>query len=455
MSRKKKNRITAGGNFTLQGQNPSKQTIVLTQPKRFNIDIADYTQSIRQAENVDFSRRAKLYDLYSDILMDAHLSAVLNKRTLAVLSSNIEFKRNGETDDAISEQIRSPWFRRFVKDVLDAQFWGFTLCQFYRDGEWVEYDLIPRKHVDPVRELILKQQTDVTGSPWSDYADLVFVGEPRELGALAKAAYWVIYKRNTVSDWAQFSEIFGTPIREYVYETDDDEARQRAINDAENAGSLAVLIHSKDSTLNLLESGNKSGTADLYERLCERCNSEISKLILGNTLTTESSTNGTQALGTVHQKVEERVAQADRQYVLDTLNYEMADVFAALGINTLGGEFCFPEPKNIDLAAKASILTQLRTTFNLPISDDYLYAEFGVEKPENYDQLKQQAAQQPEPKQLPTPGKDDLDDDPDNLGKSKPTAKPFKSFKSFNSLKSLKSLFRFFAQALDKGALKW
>ena len=28
-----------------------------------------------------------------------------------------------------------------------------------------------------------------------------------------------------------------------------------------------------------------------------------------------------------------------------------------------------------------SILTQLRTNFNLPVGDDHLYEEFGIEKP--------------------------------------------------------------------------
>ena len=46
---------------------------------------------------------------------------------------------------------------------------------------------------------------------------------------------------------------------------------------------------------------------DLYDKLCERCNNEISKLFLGNTLTTEASDKGTQALGTVHKDVEEKV----------------------------------------------------------------------------------------------------------------------------------------------------
>ena len=387
--KKKAGQITVGGHTPRPGQK-QPNTIVLTQPKRFGIDISDYTSAVKSAENVDYPRRYKLFDLYSDILMDTHLTSVIEKRKNAVLCSKIEFRKNGKPDDKVNEQIASPWFRKLVADILDAPIWGFTLCQFYKNGEWVNYDLIPRKHADPVRRIILRHQTDIIGIPWDEYPDLLFVGSEDELGLLAKAAPWVIYKRNTTADWAQFSEVFGMPIQEYIYDTNDDDARQRAINDAANAGSLAVFVHSKETELQLREAGNKTGSADVYERLCERCNNEISKLILGNTLTTESSENGTQALGTVHKKVEDQIAESDRRYVLDVLNYDMTEIFAAMGIDTTGGEFCFPDPKKVDANTKMSILSQLRNTFNLPIDDDYLYEEFGIDKPKNYEQLKKE-----------------------------------------------------------------
>ena len=387
--KKKAGQITVGGHTPRPGQK-QPNTIVLTQPKRFGIDISDYTSAVKSAENVDYPRRYKLFDLYSDILMDTHLTSVIEKRKNAVLCSKIEFRKNGKPDDKVNEQIASPWFRKLVADILDAPIWGFTLCQFHKIGEWVNYDLIPRKHADPVRRIILRHQTDITGIPWDEYPDLLFVGSEDELGLLAKAAPWVIYKRNTTADWAQFSEVFGMPIQEYIYDTNDDDARQRAINDAANAGSLAVFVHSKETELQLREAGNKTGSADVYERLCERCNNEISKLILGNTLTTESSENGTQALGTVHKKVEDQIAESDRRYVLDVLNYDMTEIFAAMGIDTTGGEFCFPDPKKVDANTKMSILSQLRNTFNLPIDDDYLYEEFGIDKPKNYEQLKKE-----------------------------------------------------------------
>lgn len=460
--------ITSGGNVPRPGQS-RPAVIVLTQPKRFGIDIADYTEAIRSAENIDFPRRYKLYDLYSDILMDSHLSCVIEKRRNAVLCSDIEFRRDGKPDDKVNEQIHSPWFSRLVSDIIDARFWGFTLCQFFKDGEWIDYNLVPRKHADPIRRLILRHQTDITGIAWNEYPDLLFVGRPEDLGLLAKAAPWVIYKRNTTGDWSQFSEVFGMPIQEYTYDSDDEGSRERAISDAANVGSLATFVHDKDTSLNLIEAGNKTGSADVYERLCERCNNEISKLFLGNTLTTESSDTGTQALGTVHKKGEDKIAQSDRLYVLNVLNYEASDIFARMGIDTTGGVFCFPEKKDLDLTSKINILTQLRNGFNLPVDDNYLYEEFGISKPANYEVIKKEEqeryAREAEDakaaaEQIPQ-NDGDTEDDPDkdnNLGNGEhgddkdlpePTEKQKKTFK--NWLKG------FFAKAPLSGgaALEW
>lgn len=385
---KKNTRITISGNIPRPGQR-QPAIIKLTQPKRFNIDTADFMTAIKAAENVDYTQRAKLYDLYNDILLDTHLSSVIDKRKAAILSSNIEFHRNGKPDEEINEQLFSPWFYRCVADILDARFWGFSLLQFYKNDEWIDYDLVPRKHVDPIRKLILTRQTDIQGTSWEEFEDLLFIGGSTDLGLLARAAPWIIYKRNTAADWAQFSEVFGMPIQEYTYETDDEEARARALQDANSIGSLATFIHGKDTELQLREAGNKTGSAEVYDKFIERCNSEISKLILGNTLTTEASDTGTQALGTVHKKVEEAVAKADREFVLNVLNYDMSEIFSHLGINTTGSKFCFSEKKNTDPDATMRILVQLHTTFGLPIDDDYIYETFGIEKPKDYDKQKQ------------------------------------------------------------------
>ena len=94
-----------------------------------------------------------------------------------------------------------------------------------------------------------------------------------------------------------------------------------------------------------------------------------------------------------------------------------------------------------------NILTQLRANFQLPVSDDYLYEEFGVEKPADYDKLKAEQQQKKEAlaslsgQQFPTDDDDDDDDDDndddpdDSEGKGsntpEPSPKQKKSFKNW------------------------
>ena len=85
-----KQRITEGSNVTRPGA-----TIILTQPQRFGIGLDDYMQGIRSFENVDFTQRVRIYDIYSESLMDPHLFSVIQKRKSGVLGRKIEFRRNG------------------------------------------------------------------------------------------------------------------------------------------------------------------------------------------------------------------------------------------------------------------------------------------------------------------------------------------------------------------------
>lgn len=386
-SRPQGGRITAGGQITAPGS-----TIIRTQPRRFDLDLSMYKAAIRAAENMDFTSRTLLYDMYDDALLDAHLMSVLEKRRNAVLSAPIQFWRDGVPDDKVNDQIKSPWFDNFLGDVLDAKFWGFTLVQFTAgpDG-YVDYFLVPRKHVDPQLHLIKRYQTDITGVPFDEYPNLLFVQSGRPLGLLAVCLPWTIRKNGTVGDWSQFSELFGMPIRDYSYDAADPEARQRTIQEAENQGGAAAYVHSDGTKLTFIEAGNKSGSAEVYDKLVETCNAEISKAILGNTLTTEASDTGTQALGTVHKKEEESITRADRAFILSVLNYEMTDIFLSMGIDTKGGEFVFVESDTVPKTEKAQLFNTAKNVLGLPIDDDYMYQELGIEKPKDYDRLKAEA----------------------------------------------------------------
>lgn len=415
-SRKQGRRITEGGNFR------PGTTITLTAPRRFSFDMEEYKTALRGAEDVDFTRRVRLYDLYNDTLLDSHLFCVTQKRKSGVLGRKIEFRRGGVADDRVNEQISSPWFLRFIEDALDAQFWGFTLLQFYiNEKGWIDYYCVPRKHVDPVRRLIKHRQDNITGEPFEAYGDLLMICGKEPLGILARTVPYVLYKRGTMNDWAEFSELFGMPVRKYTYESSDPESVNAAMDAAAIQGGAAVYFCPEDSKLEFIESGNKTGSSELYASLVDRCNAEMSKAVLGNTLTTEASKTGTQALGTVHDKVEQELADQDALFILNLLNYDMTDQFAALGVNTEGGEFVYVETEDAAATrAKAELLEKAAGVFHLPLDDDYLYEQLKIEKPDNYEQLKAEmeegkaAASATEPPEKEAPDKGDNGTQPRN-----------------------------------------
>ena len=393
MNRKKKNspkqgKIIQGGMLVPQGMR--QPDIVLQKPEIFMFDMNAYMQSVKAAKGIDFSNRARLYDMYDSASLDLHLSGVIAKRMRGVTKIPIEFRRNGVPDDEINKQIKSPWFKQLRKDLVMSEFWGFTLVQFYRNDEGnIRYDLINRKHYDPIHRKLLKYQGSMDGVPIDDFPDMLFVGSERDLGIYAELLPAVLYKRGDMSDWAQFCNIFGMPVREYTYDAGDEEARRRVIDDARRQGANAAYIHPKESELKLVEAGNKTGSSDLYRTFAEYWDSKMSIRVLGNTLTTDAKSTGTQALGSVHKEEEDEMNSDDRDFILDILNYDMRPIFASLGFNVEGGEFVYAKKDKINPAQQIDIVQKL-SSMGLPIDDDYLYETFCVAKPDNYKQLKEE-----------------------------------------------------------------
>lgn len=393
MNRKKKNspkqgKIIQGGMLVPQGMR--QPDIVLQMPEIFMFDMNAYMQSVKAARGIDFSNRARLYDMYDSASLDLHLSGVIAKRMRGITKIPIEFRRNGVPDDEINKQIKSPWFKQLRKDLVMSEFWGFTLVQFYLNDEGnIRYDLINRKHYDPIHRKLLKYQGSMDGVPIDDFPDMLFVGSERDLGIYAELLPAVLYKRGDMSDWAQFCNIFGMPIREYTYDAGDEDARRRVIADARRQGANAAYIHPKESELKLVEAGNKTGSSDLYRTFAEYWDSKMSIRVLGNTLTTDAKSTGTQALGSVHKEEEDEMNSDDRDFILDILNYDMRPIFASLGFNVEGGEFVYAKKDKINPAQQIDIVQKL-SSMGLPIDDDYLYETFCVAKPDNYKQLKEE-----------------------------------------------------------------
>ena len=372
--------------------------IVLSAPELFYFDIQKYIHAINSAKSTSFSFRSRLYDMYESALMDLHLAGVLAKRLKGVTKIPIEFQRDGVPDDEINRQLASPWMKKLREEIVLAQFWGFTLLQFYTDEEGdIRFYSVPRKHYDPIRQRLLRHQTDTEGTPISEFPNMLFVGSERELGILSQILVAILYKRNNYADWAKYCELYAIPIQEYTYNAGDEETRRQLLLDARNRGNNAVYIHPAESNFKFVESNAKSGTSELFKDFTEYWDQQIAVRVLGNTLTTSASETGTQALGTVHKAVEEELNEDDCNTVLDVLNYYMIPIFEALGYNVSGGKFVSAKRKEIDITTQADIYLKMQQ-LGLPLDADDVYEALNVKKPDDFD--KQIAEQEEQRKAL-------------------------------------------------------
>ncbi len=378
------------------------QNITVKSINRQSADIAVWREAIKSFENKTNPQRTKLYDLYHDIILDGHIEAVWGKRTDNITNKELAFTKDGKSDEEIDKLLNCPDIRNLLKDLHDSILWGYTLVQinsiYYNEDEeryTVDYDLIPRKHVHPEKdfECVSREQNQVSRDvlykepPLSKY--MLWAGGASDLGLLIKAAQYVIYKRGNFGDWAQFAELFGMPFREARYDDYDESTRAKLEQAMETYGGNAYAVLPKSADFKLHDA--VKGTAGaLYKLLHDACNAEISKCILGNTLTTEQGENGARSLGEVHQDVEDAKHYSDLKYITDILNGKFKAILKAFGFNVAGGYISF-KGAGADwdqLKKKWEVISGVRK--EIPVDDDYVYEELQIPKPENYEAMRKQ-----------------------------------------------------------------
>lgn len=372
-------------------------------PNRGTQNIESWRSAISAFENQTNPIRAYLYDLYKDIELDGQVIATWGKRCDAITNKRLLFKRDGEEDEGITVLLNSPDMRLIVKELLKSIAYGFTLIYidkiyFDEDEEQykIDWDLIPRKHVHPEKgfECVSYQQNMATrdflfmdkhNAGW-----MVWAGERDDMGLFSAVAQYVIYKRGGFGDWSQFAEMFGMPFRELSYDDYDPETRSKLEKAMEDWGAAGYIIKPKSAQLTLHDTGGSTSSAEVYDLLISKCDAAISKVILGNTLTTEQGEIGSQALGEVHKESESEKNASDQLFILSILNTRFRAVLKKFGFDVTGGEIMYEglETDWDKLQTKWNVVKEIAQT--VPVDDDYIYEEFDIPKPDNYEQMKEE-----------------------------------------------------------------
>lgn len=224
-------------------------------------DLKNWRQAWQMALNIENPRRGPLYDIYTDVDADLHLTGCVGQRKGFVLKKSFKLvdAKEKENEEA-TKLFETGWFKDLTGYILDSRYWGHSLIQLGDvvtvDGKirYKDVELIPRKHVIPEYGVIIREQGDewrqgydYRNTPLSDW--VIEAGKPKDLGLFLKAAHQAIPKKNMLAFWDQFGEIFGMPVRIAKSTARDPKDRSRIENMLASMGAAAWGYFPKERKL--------------------------------------------------------------------------------------------------------------------------------------------------------------------------------------------------------------
>lgn len=314
---------------------------------------------------------------------DLHYASVLGtrKRAVARLPIVIEAASDDPQDVKLADEIRELFKSKrsgakgMIEGCLDALGKGYSATEIcwdkgklpwkparyeWRDPRFFQFDR------ETMRELRLKDEADsMNGIQLPAYKFIVHVprlkcGIPLR-GGLARLAAWsYIFKNFTVKDMVAFCEVFGMPLRLGKYRPGETEDNIDILKAAvANLGSDAAAVIPDGMMIEFIEIAKSQGGELLFISVANWFDKQLSKGILGQTMTADDGSSKSQAQ--VHDEVREDIRDADAEQLAETLERDL--VIPYIDLNH-GRQENYPslylrEPDQADITVMSEALAKL------------------------------------------------------------------------------------------------
>lgn len=364
---------------------------------------------------------------------DGHYFSQLQTRRLAVeeLERTVEASSDDPNDvkvaDAVESWLFSPSFGMALAHVLDATAKGFSVTEIvwargeeiwrpvafkHRPQRWFSFER------ERVEELRLNNGTP-EGEKLEPYKHILHVPNvlPGVLlgGGLARiVAAMHVFKGYAVKDWMAFAEVFGMPVRIGFYnqgasEQDKDDLREAVTNIGSDAA--AVIPDTMRIEFERAAMSGSAGGDEFFKTLAEWLDSQTSKVVLGQTMTSDNGSSLAQAQ--IHNEVRKDIRNSDAWQLANTIQRDLVVPFVDLNFGKRLNDGDYPlanfdvsEPEDLESLAKSLVAFIDR---GLPVSQAQILEKFGLSEPTAGEPLLGPAAK-------PGFGSDDDEDEDDDSG---------------------------------------
>lgn len=294
----------------------------------------------------------RLFAVYRDLVLgSSHGQSEFNTRKLAVVGEHPIFEpaeKKVPVSVAACDIISSLWTeypcgREAVTHLLDASLWPVSLVEktfkpSTRPG--VRFEIaslrpVPYHLLDYSEGRLRIQDVSPQGFPLGTFHEpdprryIVHRGHlmtsiPDNFGGPMRAAlFWWLFATMDRDWWIRFLERFGAPFIVGKYDPSDDGSRGLLKTAFSAATRLFGLVVSRGTEVEV-HSVSATNHGDAFERFHDVAKRELSKLILGQTMTSEAQAGGiggTQAQ--VHDGVRGDIRKFDALALSDTLRHQL------------------------------------------------------------------------------------------------------------------------------------
>lgn len=339
---------------------------------------------------------------YRELMTDPHLFSTIQQRKSGVLSLNWELQQQESAQnefDFINTILNNINLENLIDQILNTPLFGFTVFEIIwgKDGNYLIPDRIDEKpqewfFFDQYNNLNYKKYFNANlGTNEGEIVNpLKFVlvqhkptyQNPYGERVLSRCFWPVTFKRGGLKFWITFTEKYGNPfmigkLPRGSAQTDID----NLLTSLDNMIQDAVAVIPDDSSVEIKEA-QRSSSVEVFKELMNFMNSEISKAILTQTLTTEVQDTGTYAASKTMGDMLEKVQQADKRIVERTIN-KIIDLIYQVNFNSSNKpNFILYADEDVDklLAERDQILVNTGIKF----TKDYYIRNYNL-LPEDFD----------------------------------------------------------------------
>jgi phage gp29-like protein len=302
---------------------------------------------------------AELFTIYRDNVMTwAHLQAEFSKRKLAVLTqpvSIVPFNHDDPLDKEAAESCTNvvesvPGWITALSHLLDSVIWPVAVVEKVfeiKDGRYELARLIPVPHhlLDFTTGTLKIRATRPDGQPSAELLEpdparyivhrAHLLSVPDKLGGPMRAVlYWWLFATQSRDWWMRFLQRYGIPLMIGKYPHGADDQRTLLLRAMSTLNRSVGLAITKDTQLEFQQIAQLAG--DPFIAVQSFANSEISKLVLGQTLSATATPTGLGS-GTADLQGEVRsdLTMFDRARLAETLRDQLYSQYCE--VNAIAG----------------------------------------------------------------------------------------------------------------------